>query len=352
MKINIIILLILSMLFSNDILNARTKVSVLFPGKKSDEPWKTHERYIKQESVRKNINLLIFYAEYSNEKQFRQMEISIATGVDVVILIAADHVKAGPMVDMASQKGIEVITYRTIPKRTRNISLHLDFDYSTIGKMKAKYLLDRKPSGNYMIFMGSPIDYIELASYNELMNTLDPYIDRGSITILSDRAIFDDSYDEAYSLSSVLFDQTGSEIDVIVLPNDTIAKAVINAMKNKKLSGKVYIAGENIDVESAQRIVLGKQDMSILLDDKLLALRAIELAEYLSNNQFIPIRDKGRPFVDSSAGTIPTFYVEPILITKENLDIEVISTGIMSRKEIYTSEVLKELKLGRASSSK
>ena len=352
MKTNIIILLIFSILFSNDILHARTKVSVLFPGKKTDEPWKTHEKYMKQEAVKKNINLLVFYAEYSNDKQSKQMSKSIAVSVDVVILVPANHTKAGPMVDMASQRGIKVITYGDIPKRTRNISIHLDFDYSTIGKLKAKYLLDRKPSGNYMIFMGSPIDYIELASYNELMKTLNPYIDRGSITILSDRVIFDDSYDEAYSLSSVLFNQTGSEIDVIVLPNDTIAKAVINAMGDKELAGKVYIAGENIDVESAQRIVLGEQDMSILLDDKLLALRAIELSQYLVSNQFIPTRDKGRPFVDSSAGVIPTYYVEPVLITKENLDIEVISTGIMSRKEVYTSDVLKELKLSRASSSK
>ncbi len=324
---------------------ARNSITLLFPGKGNEEPWKTHEEYLRKEANKRNINLTIYHANYSHKKQYSQMERAAANFVDAVILVPVNYLKAGIIVDLAAQQDIKVITYGQIPMQTKNISMHVAFDYNRVGQIKAKYLIKNVPSGNYLIFSGSPTDYVSSISYKGLMNILNPYIGRGYITLLGDRSIIDGTYQEAFSLSSSIFAQGLGNIDAIVLPNDNIATAVIQALNQTAGNNKsTKIIGSDINAESAKRIILGTQSMSVLLDSKVLALQALDIANYLSNNQFVPVRDRGRPYTIEGVGNIPTYYVEPIAITKYNIDKDVIEPGIIKKREVYTRDVIKILK--------
>lgn len=322
---------------------SRSKIAVLFPSKPSDEPWKTHAELLKYEANRRNIDVMIFFANYKHETQYLNMERAIANLVQSIILVPVDYLKAGIIVDKASEAGRSVITYNQVPIKTRNISMHMAFDYNRIGKIKAEYILSRAPRGNYIIFMGSPTDYIAALSYEGAMNTIEPYARSGDIKIIASQAIIDGTYEEAISISRALLAQSGGEINGAILPNDKVAKGVIKAIEEKKYGTKCYIAGENVDIESAQRILLGKQDLSILLNSKVLAIQALEAAEYYAKGEFFPTRDYGRPFTVAGVGAIPTFYVEPEIVTKENLDKVLIESGIFKRRDIYTKDIEKQL---------
>lgn len=341
----LILLTLLFALIINPILMARIKVAALFPSTAKDEPWKSHAEYIRYEANRRNIDLTIFFADYSHDKQYKQVERAIADVVDSIILVPVDYLKAGVIVDRASMDGKKVVTYNQVPTKTRNISMHIAFDYNEIGVKKAQYMLKKAPKGNYIVFMGSPTDYISSISYDGTMRVLSPYIERGDITILANRAIMDGTYEEALSISTALLEQTGGEINAAILPNDYMAKGVIEAIDARiGENNNVQMAGEDVNIESARRIVTGKQDMSILLDTRMLAVQALEIAQYLGGTTFVPTRDRGRPFIVSGVGPIPTYYVDPTIITRENIDRALIESGLMRKKDVYTPEVMRILK--------
>lgn len=341
----LVLYIIVCSLTINPILLARVKVAALFPSTSKDEPWKSHAEYIQYEANKRNIDLIIFFADWSHDKQYRQMERSLADLVDSVILVPADYLKAGVIVDRAAMEGKKVVTYNQAPTKTKNISMYIAFDYNEIGVKKAQYILKKAPKGNYIVFMGSPTDYISSISYEGTMKVLSPYIQRGDITILANRAIVDGTYEEALSISTALLEQTGGNIDAAILPNDYMAKGVIEALEARiGQNNSVQMVGEDVDIESARRIVTGKQDMSVLMDTRLLAIQSLEIAQYLGGTTYVQTRDRGRPFVIGGVGPIPTYYVDPIIITKENIDRALIESGLMRKKEVYTPEVLKTLK--------
>ncbi len=95
-------------------------------------------------------------ANLSNEQQLTDVDTLISKGAKVLILLAQDTNAILPAVKKAQDAGIPVIAYDRLIEDP-NI-LYITFDNVKVGEAEAKAVIDKVPTGNYVLIKGDPGD--------------------------------------------------------------------------------------------------------------------------------------------------------------------------------------------------
>ena len=93
------------------------------------------------------------------------------------------------------------------------------------------------------------------------------------------------------------------------------------------------VTGQDADLEACQRIVEGTQLMTVYKPVEKLARRAAECALALAKNEELIGEDVGT--IDNGKKEIPYVKLEPIKVTRENMDETIISSGFHMKEEVY-----------------
>lgn len=98
-------------------------------------------------------------------------------------------------------------------------------------------------------------------------------------------------------------------------PNDAIAGAVIEALDEENLAGKVAVTGQDADISAIRRIIEGTQSMTVLKDTNELAWVAINAAiKLIKGEQKITYKS-----VNNGKINVPSILTNPILVDKNNV---------------------------------
>jgi D-xylose transport system substrate-binding protein len=175
-----------------------------------------------------------------------------------------------------------------------------------MGEMQAKYCLDRAPKGNYVIVGGSATDNNAILLHQGQMNILKPAATRGDIKLVADQYAKEWKASEALNIVENALTQTGNKIVAVVASNDGTAGGAVQALEEQKLTGKVFVSGQDAELPACQRIVEGKQSMTVYKPIKPLADIAVEAAVKLargekSNRRTRSITAKGCAFDTTGA---------------------------------------------------
>jgi D-xylose transport system substrate-binding protein len=294
-----------------------------------EERWRRDCDYFTERVEQLGGQVIAQNANNDDQEQLQQVEYLLSQKIDILVIIPKDLNRAAVAVQLAKKAGVKVISYDRLV-RNADLDLYISFDNIKVGEDMAKYLVRKVPVGNYVIINGSPTDNNGYLLNQGYKNILKPYIKSGKIKIVFESWAEDWRPEPAYQyIQSLLIH--GKKFNAVIAANDSMASAVIEALSEWRLAGKILVVGHDADLSGCQRIVEGTQLMTIYKPIRQMAYRAAELAMMLGANQAIKT-NHGPTF--NGKHFIPSEIINPIPIDRDNIGI-IIKDGYHSKNEIY-----------------
>ena len=260
------------------------------------------------------------------ETQIAQIEHFIEIGVDAIVIITADAVALKDVIEDAANKAIPVICYDRLV-RDAGADLYISFDNEAVGKEMAQAICSKVSDGGKIVeIMGPESDY----NVAQVMNGFDSVCDEHNMNITLKYHCDNWKPELAYDFVNDNFEEV-SQADAIMCGNDALAGEAIHALAERGYAGKIYVTGQDGDLEACQRLVEGTQLVTVYKPVEKLARLSAEYAVKLASGEYI---GETELFFDGTQD-IPYVAIEPSGVTRENLDEVIIDSGFHLREEIY-----------------
>jgi len=207
-----------------------------------------------------------------------------------------------------------VIAYDRIIPNSADYDYYITFNNFKVGQLQAQSIvtgldLDRATTAapkSITLFAGSPTDGNAFFFFDGAMSVLNPYIDKGVLRVVGpyprtsdDRTNFQRIATENWQapiaktrMENLLNgDARNVTLDAVLAPNDTLARAIIEALKaDAKYRTKLpVVTGQDAEFDSALSIKNGEQFSTVFKDTAKLAEAAILLADQILKGQTINI---------------------------------------------------------------
>jgi len=295
-----------------------------------EERWQKDRELFVKRAEELGAEVLVQSADGKDDVQVRQAESLLAQGVDVLVVIPHNAQISATIVDAAKRRNVPVVSYDRLILNSEP-DLYISFDNEKVGELQAKYLLEKAAKGNYILIGGAPTDNNAKLFRKGQMNILQPAIDRGDIKIVADQWARDWLAEEALKHTENALTQNNNEVVAVVASNDATAGGVIQALNAQKLSGKVFVSGQDADLAALQRIAEGSQSMTVYKPISQLAPRAAEAAVSLAKKEKISTSRA----VNNGRTDVPSILLEPVVVDRANLKETVIKDGFQKAEEVY-----------------
>lgn len=294
-----------------------------------EERWQKDRDLFVKEAEKLGAYVQVTSANSNSDLQVSQVENLISQGVDVLVIVPYDGEKIASTVELAHKANIKVIAYDRLIKNS-DLDFYVTFDNTLVGEMEAEAITAIQSKGNFAYIGGAPTDNNAALLKQGSMNILSPYIKDGSIKIVVDEFMTDWKPEEAYKTIRQYL-STGGKLDAIVAANDGTAFGAIRALKEFNLDGKVPVSGQDAELSACQRVVEGTQTVTVYKPISAIAAKAAQIAVTLARG------DQAISNNTTSNGKInvPSYYLDPIKVTKENMDETVIKDGFHARDQVY-----------------
>jgi D-xylose transport system substrate-binding protein len=297
----------------------------------------THERWIRDRDLFTEraqflgANVLTEAGEGDPAKQAELADKLLGENIKVLVIVPNDANAAAAIVEKAKAKNVPVISYDRLV-RNADVALYVTFDNVKVGEMQAEYLLNRVPTGNYLLIGGAESDDNAHQIREGQMKVLKPAIDSGKIKIVHQGWAHNWRAGEAEKLTNLALKKTGNKLDAIVASNDVTAGGAIKALEGAGLAGKVLVSGQDAELEAARRIVEGTQAMTVYKPLAALARMAANNAMNLAKGDAV---DAGATTVNNGKKDVPARLLDPIPVDKNNIDGVLVNDGFHTKEQIY-----------------
>jgi D-xylose transport system substrate-binding protein len=114
-----------------------------------------------------------------------------------------------------------------------------------------------------------------------------------------------------------------------------MAGGVISALQSAGLAGKVFVSGTDGDITAIKRILDGTQSMTVMVDLEEETRIASDMAMKFATGQKEQIQFTDT--YDNGKMDIPRLLYNPINITKDNIQEEIINAGIFTMEQIQNA---------------
>jgi D-xylose transport system substrate-binding protein len=294
------------------------------------ERWQKDKAMFEARCKELGAELILQAADGDDDLQMKQAESVLTQGVDVLVIVPHNAEVAGSIVDLAKRQGVPVISYDRLVKNSEP-DLYVSFDNERVGELQAKYLFDRKPTGNYILIGGAPTDNNSLLLRKGQLNILQGAIDRGDIKVVADQWAREWLAEEALKHVENALTNNNNNVDAIVMSNDGTAGGAIQALTGQGLAGKVLVSGQDAELGALQRIVAGTQTMTVYKPIIKLAPAAVDAAFALAKRQ----KPQTTRVVNNGRIDVPSILIEPISVDKTNIEETVIKDGFHKREAVF-----------------
>lgn len=262
------------------------------------------------------------------EQQRKQIDYFIQKGMDVIVIISIDAAELKDSVEKAKKEGIKVIAYDRLIEDA-DVDLYISFDNEQVGTMMALALISQGISGgNVLMLGGSPTDnnvpMVE-KGFREVM-------DRNDVTILD--SMHADGWKAELAAEYIYtHGDMVNQADAIMCGNDDLATQVVHALAETRRAGEILVVGQDADLAACQRIVEGTQAMTVYKPVEKLATRAAQEAVALAGGQKPDGEDVTT--IDNGSYEVPYIGLEPVSVTKDNIDEVIIGSGFHLKEDVY-----------------
>jgi putative multiple sugar transport system substrate-binding protein len=315
--------------------------------------WVKDGNALKAEAQKRGYKAEVQFGDADQAKQNQQIQSFLTQGAKVLI-VGCINDGVGSVITEAARDKVTVIAYDRIIPNSADYDYYITFNNFKVGQLqgqaieKALNLAAAAASApkSITLFAGSPTDGNAFFFFDGAMSVLNPYVEKGVLKVVGpypktskDAATFQRIATENWSgpiaktrMENLLNgDARSVTLDAVLAPNDTLARAIIEACKaDAKYRSKLpVVTGQDAEFDSAVSIKNGEQYMTVFKDTAKLAEAAVILGEQviqgktpsipgavLASGDLASIGDTGKKVVKA-------YLLDPILVTKDNLSVPV-----------------------------
>jgi D-xylose transport system substrate-binding protein len=260
-------------------------------------------------------------AKSSAETQASNIENLISQGANVLVVLAQDGTAVKPSVTSAISQGVPVIAYDRLIEDPE--ALYITFDNVRVGEMEAEAVLAQVSEGNFVIIKGNSADANADFLRQGYVNAGVPAEGEASDTIKIVGETYTDNWDPALAQTEMeqFLTANNNDVDAVLSENDGMAGGVVAALEAQGLAGQIPVSGQDGDQAALNRVALGTQTVSVWKDARELGKAAGEAATQLCGNPDVSAVEGTASFTTPGGNEMSSILLEPIPITKDNLDV-------------------------------
>jgi len=273
--------------------------------------------------------VIVQNAGNSIEVQNKQLMYLLDKEVDVVVVLPKETDSLTESLQKIKAKNIPIISYDRLIRNT-DIDLYLSINSREVGELMAKNLQHYTSGHNWFCILGAKEDYnmtLILDGINSVCNHT-PYF----VSYIFNTAGW--NYDLAYQEMVRLIKENRIP-DAIVCGNDAVADSVISALELYYPEKHIPICGQDADIVACQNIVNGKQEFTVYKPIIQLAETAAEMAVGLAKGKSVDELITSKETINNGLKNVPVYWLEPKVVTKQNIDAVIIDSGFHTRGEVY-----------------
>jgi D-xylose transport system substrate-binding protein len=276
--------------------------------------------------------VIVEVANEDENTQVAQIGSLVRQGIDVLVVVATDSKKLGPVIRQVHDSGIPVISYDRLVLNGK-ADLYISYDNVKSGVLMAqalvKKLKNRKPL-RIVIVNGARSDNNATLMNEGYHQVLDPLIPKGKAQILDEIWLHAWSSNEAEKAFRLALPKLG-EIDGVIAADDLLAEPIIRVLSQNGILDRVSVVGMDADLAACQRIVEGTQTMTVYKPIAKLAKSAAHYAILLAEHQALGITQ----FINDGTYEVPYVKLEPIAVNASNMMSVIVKGGFHREDEIY-----------------
>jgi D-xylose transport system substrate-binding protein len=275
-------------------------------------------------------------ADQDAAKQQQQAEAAITQGAKVLVLDPVDAASAGAVVQRAKQSQIPVISYDRLITDA-DIDYYISFDNEKVGQLQGESLVSKLEEdgakGDIVMINGAPTDN-NATLFKKGAHSV---IDDSPFKVAKEYDTPDWSPDKAQQEMDQAITAVGKDGFVgVYAANDGTAGGAIAAMKGQGVDPKkVPVTGQDAELAAIQRILIGEQYMTVYKQIKPEAEAAAELAVALAKGEE---PEQPADSVPNGMKDVPSILLEPIAVTKDNINDTIVKDEFWSVDEICTGK--------------
>ena len=282
-----------------------------------EERWRIDEAGIKSVLDPAGYTYVSADAQGDPQKQMTDVDSLLTSKCDAAIVLAQDSKAIVPAVAQAKAAGVPVIAY-DVPIDSADVTF-ISFDNVAVGRLMAEAMVKVKDSGNWALIEGDATMTIINLFRDGQMQVLKPLIDKGQIKVVAKQNIENWKPDLAQAAMEQILTQQNNKVDAVLAMNDGMSTGVAAALSAQKMLG-IPLSGQDGDKAVLNRIAKGQQTVTVWKNSYMLgqaaAKAAIEMAEGKPTTG-------SKPFKTESGTMQPSILLDPIAITKDNLNLVV-----------------------------
>jgi putative multiple sugar transport system substrate-binding protein len=315
--------------------------------------WVKDGASLKAEAIKRGYNAVDQYGDADQAKQNQQIQSFLTQGAKALV-VGCINDGVGSVIAEANKDKVVVVAYDRIIPNSADYEYFITFNNFKVGVLQAQSIVDglkldaatAAAPKQITLFAGSPTDGNAFFFFDGAMSVLNPYIDKGVLKVVgpypktsADTANFQRIATENWQapiaktrMENLLNNDAKSvTLDAVLAPNDTLARAILEACKaDAKYRTKLpVISGQDAEFDSAMSIKNGEQYSTVFKDTAKLAEAAILLVDQVLKGQTVNIPgavlasgDLAK-IGDTGKKVVNTYLLDPILVTKANLDVPV-----------------------------
>ena len=264
-------------------------------------------------------------ANGSVEKQEQLMRYFIDEQMDAIVIVPIESEALCDEIREARDHGIKVISYDRLVLNA-GTDLYVSFDNEDVGTLMGEAFTDTlKPGDKIVMICGSQTDANVASVEKGFRNVVTAYgLDIADVCYAADW--------EAEEAGKYVDEHTEllENVSGIMCGNDNLAGSAIQALAENRMDTPVVI-GQDADLDACQRIVEGSQYMTVYKPVEKLAQKAAEATIELVNEGKI----EGDTTVNDGEFDVPFIMLNPLAVTKKNINATIIDSGFHMKEEVY-----------------
>jgi D-xylose transport system substrate-binding protein len=330
-KTTIIMLFICSLtaLFAQDSLKIGFSL-----GDFSADRWSQEPQYFNAAAKGLGAKVLFEYAYGDAVKQLDQAAKLINSGIKVLVIFPTNSDGWESVVETAHKAGVKVVAYDRILKNA-DVDYYVSFFNDEIGRQQAKYAVERRPKGNYILLEGPTSDINSIFVLKGQKEVLKPYTDRGDIKILLEKHLDTWNSIDAYNEIQSFLDKNKVSVDAILAANDDLAGGSIMALDMNKGTYDILITGQDASLGGCQNILDGKQSMTTYGSIRNLAAEAAAVCVKLARGEKITSVNSS---ISNGNKEIPAILLNTVAVDKNNMKQTVIKDGYLKADQLHFAQ--------------
>jgi len=251
----------------------------------------------------------------------------VEQGVDCIVIVAVDAENTKSVVDLAHEADIPVVAYDRLILHAP-IDLYCTVNSTTVGEMMAKSVMEVLDKGKILYLGGPREDFNSFFVKDGAFNVLDTITGEYSIDTAETSSW---NQLDAYMILQNYIMTKGYIPDAIICAADMLTYGAISVLTENNMLGKVYITGQDAELEICRNVVQGNVLMTVYKSNKELAYAAAEATWKLINKE--KIENDG--YINNKLVDVPSILIPPVLVNKKTIDEALIKGGIYKKNEIY-----------------